>query len=167
MIPDPPGARVTEAKGDTMTIYRYGGLAWFWRILCLFALAGGGLCLFAAVRFGSWAFVGMAVPLLLPPLALGGVVATRVELDGDVVRVHTLALVRRTVHRSALGRPRARRKATALFTQVHAPRVWIPVRGGLPLYLDLLADVPDPQTFRRVFPIPRDMARGLGSGTWG
>ncbi len=145
-----------------MTVYRYGWLAWVWRLMGIAALAAVGFLAAMAVKFGSWSFAAMALPLALP-LVLLPMVATRVEVEGDTVRVATLAFLTRVVDRRALGRPRARRKATALLTRVHAPRIWVPVRGGLPIYLDLLADVPDPPAFRRVFPLPRDMARNLGS----
>lgn len=140
-----------------MTIYRYGALAWLWRAMGLAALAGGAFLAAAALHFQSLAFVAMALPLLAPPLLLGPMVATRVERTGEVVRVHTLAFVVRTLDRDSLGRPRVRERATALLTRIHAPRIWVPVRGGLPVYLDLLADIPDPAAFRSVFPVPRSL----------
>lgn len=144
-----------------MTIYRYGGLAWLWRILGLGAAAAGVFLLAAALRFDSWTFVAMALPLLAPPALLGPMVATRVDRVGDELTVRTLAFVTRTIPREALGPPRLRRKATALVTQVHAPRLWVPVRGGPPIYLDLLAEIPDLEAFRAAFPLPRDIASAL------
>lgn len=145
-----------------MTIYRYGPLAWFWRAVGGLGAAGGGLLLALSLRFGEWAFAAMAAPLLLPALALGWMVATRIDLvDADRLRVRTLGFATRTIARSALGRPHLRLTAGGTFEQIPAPRIWVPVRRGLPIYLDLLAEIPDLDAFERVVPLSPAVRRAI------
>ena len=132
-----------------MTIYRYGRIAWVWRVIGAVALTGGLFVLSLALRFGEWTFVAMAVPLLVPVLGLGWMVATRVDADDDHIRVWTLGFVRRRIPRTALGRPHLRLTAGGSFEQIPAPRIWVPVRRGLPVYFDLLGEIPDLEVFER------------------
>jgi hypothetical protein len=136
-----------------MTIYRYGRIAWAWRVMGGAALAGGLFLLSLALRFGEWTFTAMAVPLLVPVVALGWMVATRVDTDGDHLRVWTLGFVTRRIPRTALGRPHLRLTAGGTFEQIPAPRTWVPVRRGLPVYFDLLAEIPDLEAFEQVIPL--------------
>jgi hypothetical protein len=144
-----------------MTIYRYGGIAWIWRSLGGVALAGGVLLVVLAIRFADWTFVAMAAPLLVPVFALGWMVATRVDAEDDHIRVWTLGFARRRIARSALGRPHLRLTAGGTFEQIPAPRIWVPVRGGLPVYFDLLAEIPDLGTFERVVPLSPAVRRAI------
>lgn len=134
-------------------LYRYGALAWVWRALIALALTGGGALLAFAVHFRSAGFVAMALPLLAPALFFGWVLATSIERRGEHLRVGTLLFAVRRIPLDRLGRPTLRLRATAVTHQVDAPRIWVPVRGRLPLYIDLLARVPDPAAFRDVFPL--------------
>lgn len=143
------------------TIYRYGALAWFWRALILLGIGGGAALIGFAVHFRSAAFVAAALPLLFPALFCGWVVATSVRLDGDRIHVGTLLMIRRTLPLSALGRPRVRLLATAVTTQIDAPRAWVPVQRRLPVYLDLFAGIPDRRAFLRVFPLSPAVASVL------
>lgn len=136
-----------------MVIYRYGALAWFWRLLIALALLGGGALTGFAVRFRSAAFLATALPLLAPALFCGFVVATRIRVESGRLEVGTLLFLRRTFPLAALGRPKVRLRATAVTHQIDAPRLWVPVRGRLPIYLDLYASVPDRAAFEAVFPL--------------
>jgi hypothetical protein len=131
-------------------LYRYGLLAWFWRVLLAIALAGGGALIGFAFG-GSWTLVWVALPLLLPAWFFGTVVATRVVRDGEVLHVATLLGWPRRVRLDRLGAPKRYRVAYGETTSCHAPRLWQPVRGTLPLYLDLLATIPDRRAFEQVF----------------
>lgn len=144
-----------------MTIYRYGRIAWVWRTMGLTALVLGLALLLLAARFGDWTFAVMALPLLLPVGALGWMVATRVDADGDEIRVWTLGLARRRIRLSRLGRPHLRLTAGGYFEQIPAPRIWVPVRRGLPIYFDLLAEIPDLASFERVVPLSPAVRRAI------
>ncbi len=147
-----------------MTIYRYGVLAWFWRGLIAVALVAGTGLIALAVRFGDLWFAAMAAPLLAPAVLLGFMVATRIDRVGDRLRVRTLAFIPRTVDAARLGRPRLRLMATATLVQVSAPRVWVPIQRSLPIYVDLLADIPDLGAFHEVIPLSPAVRRALSDG---
>lgn len=158
------GPARTPSNETAVTLYRYGWIAWFWRVLVLFALAGSAFLLFAAVRFGDWTFLAMALPIALPAILLPWMLAVRIErVDRDRILVTNLFFVRRRIPLSDLGRPRRRDKAQAMFRMIPAPRAWIPVRGRLPVYVDLFADIPDPNAFDAVFKIPRTPSGPRGS----
>ena len=144
-----------------MTIYRYGRIAWVWRVMGALALAGGLLLVLLAVRFGDWTVIAMAAPLLIPVVALGWMVATRVDVDDDHIRVWTLGFGRRRIDRAALGRPHLRLTAGGTFEQIPAPRIWVPVRRGLPVYFDLMAYIPDLDTFEEVVPLSPAVRRAI------
>lgn len=147
-------ARAGDA-GRARTIYRYGWIAWVWRGLALFGLAASALLVFAALRSASWMFIAMALPLAVPAIVLPWMLAVRIDRVGDdAIVVTNLFFVRRHVSRRALGRPRFRDTAESEGVQFHAPRAWIPVRGGLPIYVDLLAKISDERAFRSFFRLP-------------
>lgn len=136
------------------TIYRYGFAAWIWRLVIGFGLAGVGVLLWLSLRDSSWMPIVVAAPLFLPALFFGFTVATEVVRVGeDEIRVQTLLFWKRRLAISRLGRGRVRTRVEDSWGAVHAPRVWIPVAAGLPVHLDLLATIPDPQAFQRVFGI--------------
>ena len=83
--------------------------------------------------------------------ALVSAAATRRLRDGDRLLVVTLSGLLRRIDCARLGVPTRRTKAYNEGVAVHAPRLWMPVRGGLPLYVDLLGTVPDRRGFERVF----------------
>ena len=134
-----------------VALYRYGALAWFWRGLIALGGLGGGALSVAAVRGAAPELVLIAAPLLVPGLFFGCVVATRVDRVGDTLCVVTLLGWRRRVRIDHLGVPRRKTFAYGEGARIHAPRLWQPVRGGLPVYLDLLATIPDRRSFERVF----------------
>ena len=140
---------VTE-NGGRVELYRYGALAWFWRALLAIALAGGAALVGFAFA-GGWTLLWVAMALLLPAWFFGTVVATRVVRDGDVLHVATLLGWPRRVRIDRLGTPKRHRAAYSDATSYDAPRLWQPVRGTLPIYLDLLATIPDRRAFEQVF----------------
>lgn len=147
-----------------MTTYRYGAVAWVWRTLILLAIAAGGALAVLAVTRGAPVLLAVAAPLLLPALFLGLVVAVGIEPvhDGDM-QVQSLLFTRRTISRAQLGRTTVRQQAQATVDTVYAPRAWVRIRGGLPVYLDLLAHIENRRAFAAWWGIPlRDMPPGTG-----
>lgn len=140
---------MTEPQGRVV-LYRYGPMAWFWRVLIAGALAGGGALVGLAFT-GAWAPLWVGLPLVLPAWFFGVVVATRVVCDGGHLRVATLLGWPRRVRLDRLGTPKRYRHAYGDTTRFHAPRLWQPVRGKLPIYLDCLAHIPDRRAFEQVF----------------
>lgn len=151
-----------------MTLYRYGWIAWIWRVMIFLALAGGGLLAGMAVLQTSGMLFLVAVPLLLPALFFGAVVAVSVELiSEDEVKVVTLSFWKRRIDCSRLGRPRYYSLAQGHGGSIHAPRLWVPVKGGLPVYLDLLARIPDRGKFGKVFgKLPRGVLSRNVAPVW-
>jgi hypothetical protein len=140
------------AVAERVPLYRYGLLAWFWRTLIALGLGGGGLCLANGVVAADLGLAATGLPLLLPAVFFGGVVATSIDrLPGDRLAVGTLLGWRRTLPIARLGVPRRHTTAYADSTRIYAPRLWQPVRGRLPVYLDLLATIPDRRAFEAVF----------------
>ena len=125
-------------------LYIYGPLAWVWRLLILFGFMLGAGALWASIAMSSAVLVMGAFALLGPALFFGMVVAVRAEQveDGALI-VRTLLFVSRRVGPAGLGPPRVRIWYESLPGPLHAPRVWVPVKGGPPLYFDLLAHIPD------------------------
>lgn len=138
-------------------LYRYGALAWLWRILGAAALAAAlGLSVLALEASSLWP-LAVALPLCLPVIVLFPMVATQIAwsgAEGRELRVHTLAGFVRRVERTQLAGYRFRTAATMDSGSVHAPRVWVLVRGGLPLYFDLLATIPDKRAFAAALGLP-------------
>lgn len=133
-------------------LYRYGAAAWVWRVLIAFGIGAGILLAVLGARLGSWSIALIGVPLLVPALFFGAVVVVRVDpIDPGSLSVRTLLFWRRTLRLGDLGRARLRTRVESDFASLHAPRIWVPVARGLPLYLDLLAEIPDPREFQRVF----------------
>jgi hypothetical protein len=139
-----------------MTMFRYGPVAWFWRLLIGIALVGGTTAVVAAVRQHAPSLLLFALPLLLPALFFGAVVVTRIDaLDNGDVAVGTLLFPRRTIQRTRLGVPRVKQRVQSdAGGSMYAPRAWIPVSGALPLYLDLLAEIPDRRVFAEFWRVP-------------
>lgn len=137
------------AEGERGPLYRYGPIAWVWRVLILAVVAGSAAALLAAPT--SWQVWIAVAPLLLPSLFFGYVVADRIDALGERVHVVTLLGLPRRIARARLGPPRLRQRAYANGHAVHAPRWWVPVRGGLPLHVDLLGTIVDARAMARVF----------------
>jgi hypothetical protein len=132
-------------------LYRYGWIAWIWRILIFGALGGAGALIWAGGPAEPTPYL-VAAPIVLPALFFGHVVATGiVRLPDGTLVVTNLLFLRRRMVRASLGRPRKRPWAQTLYGRIHAPTVWIPVRGGLPVYLDLLGEIPDRPALANMF----------------
>ncbi len=144
---DAPRAARPAAR---IVVYRYGALAWFWRVLLAGAI-GGGAVLTAFAFTAGWWLLAVALPLLLPAWFFGTVVATRVVRDGELLHVATLLGWPRRVRLDRLRAPTRYRRVYTDTQRIHAPRLWQPVRGTLPIYIDLLGHVPDPRAFEAVF----------------
>ena len=136
-------------------LYRYGFMAWFWRLLILLGVGGGGLALWFGLRAGHIALIAMGLVLLTPSLFFGLVVAVRIDLPvPDTVRVVTLLFWRRHLVRDSLHAPRVREWYHAEYGRMYAPRVWVRVPNSLPVYIDLLGSIPDRRTFLSIFHLP-------------
>lgn len=133
------------------TIYRYGLMAWFWRMLIAAGLVGGGALMALGVRMSSVALVLSGTALFAPALFFGLVVAVNVAIDGDVVCVGTLLFWRRRVPRAAIRPPRVREHYHAEYGRMYAPRVWVRVPRALPVYIDLLGQIVDRPAFLAAF----------------
>jgi len=139
-----------------MILYRYGALAWFWRVLIFGALVAGCACVALGWRSAAPVLYIIAATLLAPALFFGLTVATHIDRSDDgAMMVRSLLFTRRTIQREQLGAPRVRQYAQSSDVgQVYAPRVWVPVKGGLPVYIDLLARIPDRGTFASWWRVP-------------
>lgn len=140
-----------------MTIYRYGAIAWFWRFLALVGIGGAVVLVLLAFGPGGRLLLAGALPLAVPSVFLPWVLAVQIDMVGeDEILVHNLWFAKRRIRRSALGRPRVKRTAQGTLLHIHAPRAWIPVAGGWPIYVDLLADIPDFTALRAVLNLPKN-----------
>lgn len=137
------------------TIYRYGWMAWVWRALMLLGVAIGALFVWMGTLYGQidWFSLIFGIGFAAFPLLLGQMVATRVDQRPDGrLRIWTLNLTWRTIAPERLGAASYRSYAHSDAGGVHAPRLWVSVRGGPPIYLDLLANIPDRAAFEALFP---------------
>jgi hypothetical protein len=136
---------------EPTTIYRYGLLAWLWRgMIALLLAAVGGLLLADGIRA-----IIYAVILLAPALFFGLTVATRVDRIGDgQVCVWTLIFWRRRIPHKKFGTSKMRRVYRGKAASLQAPAAWVTVRGSLPVYLDLLGDIPDRPLLNSTFRLP-------------
>lgn len=131
-----------------MTLYKYGMLAWVWRgfIAPGLIMAAVFLAEFLA-SWNLWLLVG-ALALIAPSVFFGTVVVVRADRTNDnTLEVQTLLFYRRRIAIARLGSPVVRRKYEDVSGDFNAPRAWVPVKGGLPLYFDLLSQIPDQQAF--------------------
>lgn len=138
-----------------MTIYDYGRAAWVWRALIAVGLAAGLPLVAVAVRDQALAPLLTAMPLLGPSLYFGYVLAVRIDLDGEVLRIWTLLFWRRTITRDRIRPAFVRSHAQGRSGPIYAPRSFVPVRGGLAIYVDLLATIPDHRRFREALRLAR------------
>lgn len=138
-----------------MTIYQYGRAAWVWRVLITFGMGAGGILTAVAVRDYALAPLLTALPLLAPSVYFGYVLAVRIDVDGNVLRVWTLAFARRTIALDRIRPGTVRTYAQGYSGRIYAPRVFVPVRGGLAIYVDLLATIPDERRFFDALRLPR------------
>ena len=141
------------------TLYRYGALAWVWRCLGALAVAGVVGVTILAVKTGTLWPLAVGLPLVLPVVVLFPIVATEITLDPGTarLRVRTLAGLSRCIECERIAGHRLRTAATTDSGTVYAPRVWIAVRGGLPIYVDLLATIPDRRGFAAALGLPQHL----------
>jgi hypothetical protein len=139
------GRRPVAIVGGVL-LYRYGPLAWVWRALIAFGFGLGTMASLGAVLMLNPLLLVAAVALIGPALFFGLVLVVNAErLEDGSLLVSTLLFVRRTIRPDRLGRPTVRVLYRTLYADLSAPRVWVPVRGGLPLYFDLLGTLPNRQ----------------------
>lgn len=141
-----------------MVLYRYGAMAWVWRVLIGLGLAAGAFLTAAGVRLGSPVLILVGLPLWVPGLFFGLVVVVAIDrLDGDRISAQSLLFWRRTLPRERLGPGKVYLYARGrVGRRWYAPRAWVGVRGSLPIYVDLLGQVPD----------RRALAAALGIAAW-
>lgn len=141
-------------------LYSYGPASWFWRVLMvLFVLLAGGFMLAGGLALEPLALLGAAV-LLGPVIFFGTVVVVRARrVDDGSLDVETLLFVRRRIAANRIGVPRVRVNYENLPSNLTAPRVWVPVKGALPIYFDLLGKIPDRQAFLDALNLRADEVR--------
>lgn len=129
-----------------MLLYRYGPLAWVWRVLIVVGLGLGAVAGAAGLLTLNPLLLVSATALIAPALFFGLVLVVRAEQrkDGSLL-VSTLLFVQREIPASRLGRPTVRVLYRTIHANFSAPRVWVPVKDGLPLYFDLLGGIPNRQ----------------------
>ncbi|CAN5431905.1 hypothetical protein BH20VER3_BH20VER3_13730 [soil metagenome] len=152
-----PSSNLSSGADQPVTIYRYGPLAWFWRILIAGFLFLGAATLLLGIHFGSLLFLFISFVFCAPSLFFGLAVAVRVgQLGNDQLQIWTLLFWRRHLAFSQLGAVRLRTNYHSETGSIYAPALWVRVPGGLPIYLDLLATIPDRRAFAKVFRVPLD-----------
>jgi len=131
-----------------VTLYDYGPMAWLWRCMILLFGALASLFLVGGLSPLNPLVMGGAIALLAPAVFFGTVLVVRADRgDGGGLEIQTLLFWRRRIARDRLGAPRVRIKYRTEHTDLSAPRVWVPVKGGWPLYFDLLGRIPDRPAF--------------------
>jgi len=144
---------------EQTTIYRYGWLAWIWRVGISLFLIGGTFFLVVGQN-APWLLLGAAA-LLGPSLFFGAVVAVQADRQEDgELRIWTLLFWRRRIRPEQLGRSRLRNLYHGDHTQFYAPRLWVSVRGQMPVYFDLLGEIPNRKTFGETFHVRTSMLPG-------
>lgn len=125
------------------TVYRYGRAAWVWRGLIGLAVALAVPLVAVGLRDGVATTLLVALPLLAPSVFFAGVLAVRIDEVGDHLHVQTLGGWTRRLPARDVGPGRVRDVAQGDAGPIAAPRAFVRVRGGLPIYVDLLAEIPD------------------------
>ncbi|MGI8889741.1 MAG: hypothetical protein ACR2G0_03025 [Chthoniobacterales bacterium] len=149
-----PGS-IESGERKPQTIFRYGPSAWLWRMLLAGALLGAAAMLGLGIHLGAPVFFLIALILAAPSLFFGGAVATRIDqTEKDQLRVWTLLFWQRRLTSDQLGRTRLRQQYHDETGSIYAPALWVRVPRGLPIYLDLLATIPDRGAFARTFHLP-------------
>lgn len=154
-------------EDQSRILYRYGPVAWVWRALGAPALVGGALLGVAALRHGEWWLALLALPLVAPVLVLFPMVAVRIALRDTALEIDTLAFVRRRVPRERIVGHSYRETAAGELTSLYAPRVWVRVRGGLPIHVDLMGTISDRATLAAALGLPQKLVPGSDSPSSG
>ncbi|MEM9383497.1 MAG: hypothetical protein AAGA68_00420 [Pseudomonadota bacterium] len=140
-------AAQSPRAGAPSIVYRYGALAWVWRALIAVAFSLTGAALLLSFKIGDWGLVYVALPMFIPAAVGGWVTVTRIEVpagERSVLQVSNLLGVPRRIERRRLRGTWKRDTVYGTYGQpIPAPRLWVWVRGGMPLYLDLLAPLVD------------------------
>lgn len=125
-----------------MTLYRYGWLAWVWRVLIAIGLGLGAVSFAAGILMQSGLMAVAAFALIGPAAFFGVVVVVRADRHDDgTLEIWTLLFWRRRIHPTRLRQPTVHIIYRTIYTNLHAPRVWVQVIGGPPLYFDLLGQI--------------------------
>ncbi|MBL8987214.1 MAG: hypothetical protein JNJ80_13150 [Gemmatimonadetes bacterium] len=87
----------------------------------------------------------VGLPLWAPGLFFGLVVVVAIDrLDGDRISAESLLFWWRSLPRERLGPGKVYLYARGrVGRRWYAPRAWVRVRGSLPLYVDLLGQIPN------------------------
>ncbi|MEO0421049.1 MAG: hypothetical protein AAF184_01855 [Pseudomonadota bacterium] len=140
--------------GAPRVVYRYGALAWVWRAMIAVAIALTAGALLLDLSLGEWGVTYVALPMFVPAVIGGWVTVTRIEVpagEGKVLEVRNLFGIRRRIKRRRLRGTWKRDTVYGTYGQpLPAPRLWVWVRGGMPLYLDLLAPLVDRAALQRL-----------------
>lgn len=140
--------------GAPRLVYRYGALAWVWRAMIAVALVLTGGALMLDMTLGAWGMIYVALPMFVPAVIGGWVTVTRIEVpagEDKVLEVRNLFGIRRRIERRRLRGAWKRDTVYGTYGQsLPAPRLWVWVRGGMPLYLDLLAPLVDRTALQRL-----------------
>lgn len=133
-----------------MMLYKYGAMSWVWRGLIAFGLIlASGFLITGLASWSFWLFVG-GLAMIAPSLFFGTVLVVQAEKTADeTLEIRTLLFFRRRIELVRLGAPVVRRKYHDAVLDFDAPRAWVPVKGSLPLYFDLLGQIPDRQAFMK------------------
>jgi len=133
-----------------MMLYRYGALAWVWRAFIAFGLLLASGFLFTGLASWSLLLSVGGLALVAPALFFGTVLVVQADKIADkTLEIRTLLFFRRRIELVRLGSPVIRRKYRDAVMDFDAPRAWVPVKGSLPLYFDLLGQIPDRQAFMK------------------
>jgi hypothetical protein len=131
-----------RVRRSDVPLYRYGWLAWVWRAFIAAGLALGGLLLLTSVATLNPLLLVGALALIGPSLFFGVVLVVSADRrDDGTLEIGTLLFGRRRIHPSRLGPPVVRVLYRTIYANLSAPRVWVSVKGGLPLYFDLLGRI--------------------------
>jgi|JI8StandDraft_1071087.scaffolds.fasta_scaffold46270_3 hypothetical protein len=151
-----------RAVRQTTPLYRYGHMAWLWRLLIAAALAAGGMLLWLGARNMQPVLVLMGAIILAPALFFGTAVIVAIDdnADGTLSFTPLLPWPRRAT-RIGIGRPRLRRHYQGDVHNMYAPAVWVRIGGWLPVYIDVLGDIRDRHAFALAFHLSAsDLPRG-------
>lgn len=161
---------MNPAPTEPTLLYRYGVVAWVWRALGAAAVVGGGALVAVALAEGTLVPALVALPLLAPVFVLFPMVATRITLvdTGAATRpageasaredvelcVLTLAGYTRRIRHDRFEGHTLKSFAEGDVSRIYSPRAWLKVRGAWPVYVDLLAHIPDKRRFAATFGLP-------------
>ena len=153
-----------RAVRQSTPLYRYGHMAWLWRLLIAAALAAGGMLLWLGARNMQPVLVLMGAIMLAPALFFGTAVIVAIDDNADgTLSFSALLPWPRRAPRTAIGGPRVRQHYQGDAHSMYAPAMWVRIGGWLPVYIDLLGDIRDRRVFAQAFHLSgADLPRGGG-----